>query len=264
MDTGSLPEVVSREEWLAARKKLLEEEKELTRVRDRVNASRRRLPMVRVDKAYTFEGPDGKVGLLDLFEGRPQLVMHHFMWDYDVDADGVEHPRDTGCSSCSSAADMIGKLRQLHVRNTTLVAVTRAPYDKLAAYRERMGWTFPWYSSAGSDFNYDFHATLDDRVAPVLFNFRTEAELARAGKPWDESWRGDYPAVSAFLRVGDEVFHTYSTFGRGIEQFHYGIPYLDLTALGRQEAWEEPNGRAVPLGLHVGGPAMRLPDEYAT
>jgi predicted dithiol-disulfide oxidoreductase (DUF899 family) len=258
---GNLPEVVSRERWLAARKELLAKEKELTRARDRVNADRRRLPMVRVEKPYTFEGPDGTVRLLDLFEGRPQLVMHHFMFGPDW---------DEGCSSCSSAADGIGRLRQLHVRNTTLVAVSRAPYPKLAAFRERMGWTFPWYSSYGTDFNYDFHTTLDDRVAPVLLHFRTEAELAEAGTPWTgEAWTEDMrgtemPGVSAFLRVGDDVYHTYSTFGRGIEQFHYGIPYLDLTALGRQEAWEEPKGRAVPLGLQVGGPAMRLPDEYET
>jgi predicted dithiol-disulfide oxidoreductase (DUF899 family) len=257
--TGNLPEVVSQDEWLAARRKLLVEEKELTRARDRVNADRRRLPMVRMDKPYTFEGPDGTASLLDLFEGRLQLVMHHFMF-------GPEW--DQGCSSCSSAADGIGRLRQLHVRNTTLVAVSRAPYEKLAGFRERMGWTFPWYSSYGSDLTYDFHATLDDRVAPVLLHFRTEAELAEAGTPWTggpwtDSMRGDeLPGISAFLRVGDEVFHTYSTYGRGIEEFHNGYPYLDLTALGRQEAWEEPRGRAVPLGLQVGGPAMRLPDEY--
>ncbi|WP_328580923.1 DUF899 domain-containing protein [Streptomyces sp. NBC_00370] len=259
---ANLPEVVSREEWLAARKELLAKEKDVTRARDRLNAERRRLPMVRVDKPYAFEGPDGRVGLLDLFEGRQQLVMHRFMWMFDIDADGTEHPRDTGCSSCSSAADGIGRLRQLHVRNTRLVAVTRAPYPTLAAFRERMGWTFPWYSSAGSDFNYDFHATVDDRVAPVRVFHRTEAELAAAGMPWSEEMRGDWPGISTFLRVGDEVFHTYSTFGRGIEEFHNGYHYLDLTALGRQEAWEEPEGRAVPLGLQVGGPAMRLPDEY--
>jgi predicted dithiol-disulfide oxidoreductase (DUF899 family) len=261
---GNLPEVVSREEWLAARMELLAKEKELTRARDRLNAERRRLPMVRVDKPYAFEGPDGKVGLPDLFEGRPQLVMHHFMWLFDIDADGAEHARDTGCPSCSSAADGIANLRQLHVRNTTLVAVSRAPYAKIAAFRERMGWTFPWYSSAGSDFNYDFHTTVDDRVAPVVVQYRDEAELEQAGMPWSPEQRGDYPSISAFLRVGDEVFHTYSTFGRGIEEFHNGYHHLDLTALGRQEEWEEPKGRAVPLGLQVGGPALRLPDEYDT
>jgi predicted dithiol-disulfide oxidoreductase (DUF899 family) len=148
--------------------------------------------------------------------------------------------------------------------------VSRAPYPKLAEFRERMGWRFPWYSSYGTDFNYDFHATLDDRVVPVLLHFRTEAELAEAGTPWTggpwtDSMRGEeLPGISVFLRVGDEVFHTYSTYGRGIEEFHNGYHYLDLTALGRQEAWEEPKGRAVPLGLQVGGPAMRLPDEYET
>ena len=131
-----------------------------------------------------------------------------------------------------------------------------------------MGWTFPWYSSYGSDFNYDFHATLDDRVAPVLLHFRTEAELAEAGTPWTggpwtESMRGDeMPGISAFLRVGDEVFHTYSTYGRGIEEFHNGYHYLDLTALGRQEEWEEPTGprgATRPAGRRPGdAPARRV------
>jgi len=259
---GNLPEVVSREEWIAARKRLLAREKELTRARDRLNAERRRLPMVRVDKRYTFEGPDGEVSLDELFEGRPQLVVHHFMWINDIDADGTEHPTDHACSSCSSAADTIGNLRQLHVRNTTLVGVSRAPYEKIAAFRERMGWTFPWFSSAGSDFNYDFHATLDERVAPVRLYFRDEAELAAAGTPWTADKRGDWPGISTFVRVDGEVYHTYSTYGRGIEEFHSGYPYLDLTVLGRQEEWEEPRGRATPLGLNLGGPNMRLPDEY--
>ena len=257
---GDLPPVVSHEEWLAARKALLAQEKELTHARDRLNAERRRLPMVRVDKAYSFDGPDGPVDLLGLFEGRQQLVMHHFMFDPEW---------DQGCPSCSSAADGIAGLRQLHARSTTLVAVSRAPYAKLAAYRERMGWTFPWYSSFGSDFNYDFHATLDDRVAPVQLHFRDEDELSEAGVPWTggpwiSSMRGvEMPGISAFLRVDDEVFHTYSTYGRGIEEFHNGYPYLDLTALGRQEAWEEPKGRAIPLDRQVGGAGLRLPDEYA-
>ena len=258
-EIGNLPEVVSRAEWTAARKELLAQEKELTRARIRVNAQRRRLPMVKVDKAYVFEGPDGKAGLGDLFAGRPQLVMHHFMFAPSW---------DEACPSCSSAADGIGRLRQLHVRNTSLVAVSRAPYPKIAAFRERMGWTFPWYSSFGSDFNYDFHATLDDTIAPVVLHFRTRDEIAEAGTPWTggpwlESMNGEeMPGISAFLRVGDDVFHTYATFGRGIEDFHNGYPYLDLTALGRQEEWEEPKGRAEPLGLQVGGPAMRVPDQY--
>jgi predicted dithiol-disulfide oxidoreductase (DUF899 family) len=125
-----------------------------------------------------------------------------------------------------------------------------------------MGWTFPWYSSAGSDFNYDFHATVDDRVAPVRIWYRTPAEMAETTMPWSEDLRGDWPGISAFLQVDGEVYHTYSTFGRGIEEFHNGYPYLDLTVLGRQEAWEEPKGRATPLGLQVAGPNMRLPDEY--
>jgi predicted dithiol-disulfide oxidoreductase (DUF899 family) len=257
--SANLPDVVSRDEWMAARKQLLTDEKQLTRQRDQINAARRRLPMVRIDKPYRFEGPDGPVGLLDMFEGRPQLVMHHFMFDPDW---------DVACASCSAAADCIGGLRQLHARSTTLVAVSRAPYAKLAAFRERMGWTFPWYSSFGSDFNYDFHATLDDRVEPVMLHFRTEAELAETGTPWgdqawDESMRGiEMPGISAFLQADGETFHTYSTFGRGIEEFHANYPYLDLTALGRQEPWEEPKGRAVPLGRQVGGPGLRLPDEY--
>lgn len=256
---GNLPQIVSAEEWLAARKTLLAQEKEVTRARDRVNAERRRLPMVRVEKEYGFEGPDGAVSLADLFDGRPQLVVHHFMFAPEW---------DDACPSCSSAADQIGNLRQLHVRNTSLAAVSRAPFPKIAAYRERMGWTFPWVSSFGGDFNWDFHATLDDRVAAVQLHFRDETELAQAGTPWTggpwtEAMRGEeVPGISVFLRVDDEIFHTYSTFGRGIEEFHNGYPWLDLTPLGRQEAWEEPAGRAQPLGLQVGGPAMRSPDEY--
>ena len=173
--------------------------------------------MVRIDKPYTFEGPDGTVEPARPVR-RPAAA-----------GDAPLHVRPglgPGLPELLLAADGIGRLRQLHVRNTTLVAVSRAPYAKLAAFRERMGWTFPWYSSYGSDFNYDFHATLDDRVAPVLLHFRTEAELAEAGTPWTGGpWTEDMngeelPGISAFLRVGDEVFHTYSTFGRGIEDGH--------------------------------------------
>jgi predicted dithiol-disulfide oxidoreductase (DUF899 family) len=262
MTVGNLPPVVTPEAWLEARKALLVQEKALTQARDALNAERRRLPMVEIDKAYTFVGPRGPVNLLDLFEGRPQLVVHHFMWSFEVDAGGHERPRDTGCTSCSSAADQIVNVRQLHARNTSLVAVTRAPYETLAAFRRRMGWTFPWYSSAGSDFNYDFHATVDDRVAPVQIFHRNAQEMADAGTPWSESMRGDWPGISCFLQDRGRVFHTYSTFGRGIEEFHNGYPWLDLTVLGRQEEWEEPAGRATPLGRQVGGPELHFPDEY--
>lgn len=258
----NLPRVVTAQDWLDARKELLTREKALTRARDELAAARRELPMVRVDKEYVFEGPRGKATLLDLFEGRRQLIVHHFMWAYDFDADGNEVPRDTGCPSCSGAADNIGHLVHLHQRDTTLAAVSRAPQAKIGPFRERMGWAFPWYSSAGSDFNHDFHVTADERVQPVLLNYRTEAELAEVGFEWSPARRGDYPGLSTFLRDGDDVFHTYSTFARGLEQpggTHY---YLDLTALGRQEEWEEPKGRATALGGKAGSPDVRFHDEY--
>lgn len=258
----ALPEVVSREEWLAARRELLAKEKELTAAQDALHAQRRRMPMVEVTDDYRFTGPDGTVGLLDLFEGRPQLVVHHFMWNVDVDEDGREHPKDVGCPSCSASADQVPRLEHLHAANTTLAATTRAPYGKIAAFRERMGWTFPWYSSEGSRFNYDFWAIVDDRVAPVLLNFRDEDELAERGTPWSPERRGDYPGLSAFLRDADRVFHTWSGFARALEEAGTTTGYLDMTALGRQEAWEEPADRAAPLGMAAGQPGPRFHDEY--
>jgi predicted dithiol-disulfide oxidoreductase (DUF899 family) len=258
----NLPDTVTRDEWLAARRELLAREKAFTKARDELNAARRRLPMVRIDKPYVFEGPDGPATLLDLFEGRRQLIVHHFMWNYEFDEDGTEIPRDVGCLSCSATADNIGSLVHLNVRDTTLAAVSRAPQDKIGPFRARMGWTFPWYSSFGSDFNYDFHVTVDERLAPVLLNYRTEAELAAVGLEWTPARRGDYPGISAFLRDGDTVFHTYSTFARGLEQQGGTTAYLDLTALGRQEVWEEPAGRATALGAGAGSPDLRFHDEY--
>jgi predicted dithiol-disulfide oxidoreductase (DUF899 family) len=137
--------------------------------------------------------------------------------------------------------------------------VSRAPYSLIEPFRARMGWTFPWYSSSNSAFNYDFHATADERVRPVLLNYRTVPELAFE---WSPSRRGDYPGLSAFLRVGDEVFHTYSTFARGLEQIGGTHYYLDLTALGRQEPWEKPEGRATAFSAHAGDPNLRFHDEY--
>src|SRR5947208_13418284 len=170
----SLPEVVSREEWLDARKALLAEEKELTRQRDALSTKRRELPMVEIDKEYVFDGPDGEATLLDLFEGRRQLIVVHFMFD-----PGWED----GCASCTAGADEMseGVREHLHVRDTTLAYVSRAPLAKLEAYKAKRGWTFPWYSSGGSDFNYDFHVTLDESVAPIEYNYRDKAEHERRG-----------------------------------------------------------------------------------
>jgi predicted dithiol-disulfide oxidoreductase (DUF899 family) len=229
----SLPEVVSRDEWLVARKALLVKEKESTRARDALNAERRRLPMVEIDKDYAFEGPAGRASLLELFEGRRQLIVDHFMWPDPTVA--------VGCPSCSGRVDQYGNLAHLHERETTMVVVSRAPLDKIEPFKQRMGWTFPWYSSWGSDFNYDFHVTLDEAVAPVEYNYRDKAELEAAGFTQME---GDLHGTSAFLRDGDRVFHTYSTYGRGTEQVGGTHYYLDLTALGRQEDWEEPAGRS--------------------
>src|SRR5581483_10080830 len=149
----NLPEIVSRDEWLAARKQLLDEEKALSRQRDAVNAQRRRLPMVKVDKPYVFEGRDGKGSLLNLFDARHQLIVYHFMFDPSW---------EEGCASCSLLVDNIGHLAHLHARDTTLALVSRAPLARIESFRKRMGWTLPWYSSFGSDFNYDFHVTSDE------------------------------------------------------------------------------------------------------
>jgi predicted dithiol-disulfide oxidoreductase (DUF899 family) len=234
----SLPEIVTQAEWEAARKQLLQREKELTRARDEVATARRRLPMVLVDKDYRFEGPDGEVGLIDLFEGRHQLIVAHFMFDPSW---------DDGCSSCTAGADEMspGHLEHLHARDTTLAYVSRAPYAKLADYRRRRGWTFPWYSSHDGDFNYDFHVTLDDAVTPVHYNFRTPDEFAAAGQTVELA--GEFPGRSSFLRDGDRIFHTYSVYARGLETVGGSYYLLDETALGRQEDWEEPAGRAASV-----------------
>ena len=234
----SLPQVVSRDVWVAARKELLNEEKELTRRRDALNTARRNLPMVEIDKPYRFTGPEGEVGLLDLFDGHRQLMVTHFMFGPTW---------EEGCPSCSAGADELseGLLDHLRVRDTRLVMVSRAPLDKIERYKARKGWTFPWYSSYGSDFNYDFHVTLDEAVAPVEYNYRNAAEHEQAGTPYYvEGERPiEAPGLSCFLRDGDVVYHTYSVYARGGEMTGGSYYFLDLTALGRQEEWEEPKGR---------------------
>jgi predicted dithiol-disulfide oxidoreductase (DUF899 family) len=174
------------------------------------------------------------VTLLELFDDRRQLIVQHFMFDPSWDA---------GCPGCTAGIDETsdGFLEHLAVRDTTFVVIARAPLAKLEAYKTERGWTLPFYSSFGNDFNYDFHVTLDDSVAPVEYNYRSQAELEAAGGAPE----GEAPGFSFFLRDGDRVFHTYSTFGRGTEAFGGAYYALDLTALGRQEEWEEPKGRAV-------------------
>jgi predicted dithiol-disulfide oxidoreductase (DUF899 family) len=234
----SLPQIVSRDEWVAARKALLGKEKAFTRQRDALNAERRRLPMVEIDKDYVFDGPDGKLRLLDMFDGYRQLILVHFMFDPSW---------DDGCPSCTAGADEVadGFVRHLQARDTTIVYVSRAPLPKIEAYKAKRGWTFPWYSSFGSDFNYDFHVTLDASVAPVEYNYRTEAEYQALGSTlYTENGASvEDPGRSYFLRVDDRVFHTYSVFARGMESVGGSYYFLDETALGRQEDWEEPKGR---------------------
>jgi len=233
----SLPQVVSREQWLAARTQLLTREKELTRACDALNADRRRLPMVLVDKPYSFHGPAGTVTLAQLFDGRRQLVVQHVMFDPAWDA---------ACKGCTAGVDELsdGFVAHVNSRDTTFVLVSRAPLEKLEKYRASRGWTLPWYSSEGSDFNYDFHVSLDPQVAPVEFNYRGADALAKAGMSWILEAPSEQPGMSCFLADGGNVYHTYSTFARGSEQLGGSYGLLDMTALGRQEDWEEPKGRA--------------------
>jgi predicted dithiol-disulfide oxidoreductase (DUF899 family) len=201
------PQVLSPVEWQAARDKLLIKEKEATRARDALAAERRRLPMVHIDKNYVFEGPDGKVHLLDLFDGRRQLILYHFMF-----APGVDGWPTVGCPGCSWFVDNIGHLAHLHARDTSFVLVSRAPLANLQRYQARMGWRIPWFSSAGSDFNTDFGLTSD---------------------------AGETFGLSVFFRDGDSVFRSYFTTRRGAEALGSTFAFLDLTPLGRQEEWED-------------------------
>jgi predicted dithiol-disulfide oxidoreductase (DUF899 family) len=227
----NLPQVVSREQWLAARKELLTREKQLTRTHDVLNADRRRLPMVRIGKDYAFEGPDGQVGLSGLFAGRSQLIVQHVMFGPDW-----EQP----CPSCSAAIREVapGLIDNLQARQTSFVLASRAPYAKIAKVKEERGWFIPWYSAYDSDFNYDFQVSLDQSVPQVQYNYRPEPELLGGERS------SEMPGFSCFLQDGDEIFHTYSTYARGTEYIGNAYTLLDLTALGRQEDWEEPKGRA--------------------
>jgi predicted dithiol-disulfide oxidoreductase (DUF899 family) len=230
----SLPDVTSREEWLEARRRLLAQEKEFTRGRDALNASRRGLPMVRVDKEYEFEGPDGPVSLAGLFGGARQLIIQHVMFGPDW---------DQPCPGCSASINELapGVLDHLRTRDTAFALTSRAPYDKIAAKAKERGWWAPWYSSYGSDFNYDYQVTLDADRGQDQYNYRAEPDLLGGERS------AEMPGVSCFLRDGDEVFHTYSAFARGTDVLGGAYSWLDLTALGRQEDWEEPKGRVTPV-----------------
>ncbi len=223
------PEIVSRDEWLARRKELLTHEKELTKHHDRVSAARRRLPMVRVEKEYAFDGPEGERTLKDLFDGQRQLIVYHFMFD---------PAWDEGCPGCTGFVNALGDLSALAQRDTRFVVISRAPLAKLETYKAAHGWTVPWYSSFGSDFNYDFHVTLDETKTPVEYNYRNVAELKQA-RGEDYSFAGEAHALSVFLRTHDDVFHTYSTYARGVEPLTDTAALLDATPYGRQEDWED-------------------------
>jgi predicted dithiol-disulfide oxidoreductase (DUF899 family) len=229
--TGSAiphPPIVSREQWLGERKKLLAQEKRLTKQYDRVNAERRRLPMVKIEKSYLFDGPGGEESLKDLFEGRRQLVVYHFMFD---------PAWEKGCPGCTSYVNAIGDLSMLNDRDTSFVLVSRAPLAKLEAWKERHGWTMPWFSSLGSDFNYDFHVTNDEKVAPVAYNYRNKAELEAAKVP--NAITGEEHGLSVFFRIDDDVFHTYSAYARGTEALTDARALLDMTPYGRQQDFED-------------------------
>lgn len=215
------PPIASTEEWLSLRRQLLEKEKELTRAYDAVNAARRRLPMVKIDKNYSFEGPNGPASLADLFEGQRQVIVYHFMFDPSW---------DQGCMGCTGFVDSLGDLSMLQARNTHFVLISRAPLAKLDAYKQARGWNRPWFSSFGSDFNDDFHVTLDKNHSPTEYNFRqTEGKF-----------QGEAHGLSVFFRLdNDDVFHTYSSYARGVERLTDAYSLLDVTPYGRQEDFED-------------------------
>jgi predicted dithiol-disulfide oxidoreductase (DUF899 family) len=213
--------VVSRDEWLAARKQHLKKEKEFTRLRDKLSAERRELPWVKVEKNYVFDGPKGKETLADLFDGRSQLIVYHFMF-------GPEW--EQGCPSCSFLSDHIdGSVVHLAHRDVTFVVVSRAPMPKIEAFKKRMGWRFKWVSSYGSDFNFDYHVSFTkDEMAKgkVYYNYDMNAF------PSDEG-----PGISVFYKDGTgDIFHTYSSYARGLDMLVGAYNYLDLVSKGRDEA----------------------------
>src|SRR5207302_1206914 len=197
----TLPKTATRDEWLTARKELLAKEKDLTRRRDALNIERRNLPMVEITKDYVFAGPAGRVRLVDIFEGRRQLIVYHFMFDPEW---------EEGCPSCTAGTDELsdGFFDHLHTRDTTYAMVSRAPLEKLERWKAKKGWTMPWYSSFGTDFNYDFGVTIDASAGADKYNFRTLDEYAAMGQESMKTSEQPYemPGRSCFLRVDGRVF----------------------------------------------------------
>jgi predicted dithiol-disulfide oxidoreductase (DUF899 family) len=227
--TTSHPPIVSQAQWLGERKTLLADEKALTKHYDRVNAERRRLPMVKIEKNYVFDGPNGKESLKDLFEGRRQLIVYHFMFDPTWDT--------FRCPGCTGYIDALGDLSLLKKRDTTFVVVSRAPLRMLEAYKAQKRWSMAWFSSFGSDFNYDFHVTLDEKVAPVEYDYRNKAEMEARKGP--NAMKGEEHGLSVFFRLGEDVFHTYSAYARGTEALTDAYRLLDTTPYGRQLDFED-------------------------
>jgi len=220
--------VVSHDEWVAARKKHLAKEKEFTHLRDQLSRERRELPWELVEKDYTFEGESGKVSLHDMFAGRGQLVIYHAMFNPDTAGPYTPWTADAACFACSWWMDNFnGITAHLNHRDITMVAVSLAPYLAIAAYKERMGWSFPWFSSAGNDFNFDYHVsfTPDElNAGKVEYNYRLT------------QWSGsEAPGISVFLKDGDKICHTYSTYERGLDMLNVAYHYMDLVPKGRDE-----------------------------
>ncbi|MEM9011380.1 MAG: DUF899 family protein [Pseudomonadota bacterium] len=232
MKATAHPDIVSREDWLRARRDLLDEEKALTRARDAVAARRRRLPMVKVEREYTFTGPRGPLSLRDLFGGQERLFLGHFMFAPDW---------QEGCASCTHLADEIsdGHLRHLAENDTAFAYVSRAPIEKIEAYKATRGWRFAWVSSHGSDFNYDFGVTLDRSRDATEYNYKSEEALAAMGLTLADGQSMELPGFSAFLRIDEEVFHTYSTYARGGEAIGGSHYILDMTVWGRRQSFED-------------------------
>jgi predicted dithiol-disulfide oxidoreductase (DUF899 family) len=212
--------IVSRDAWTAAREKLLAKEKEFTRLRDQLSRQRRELPWERVEKDYVFDGPDGSRSLPELFDGREQLVVFHFMFDPGW---------DEGCKSCSFWADNFdGVVVHLNHRDVSFVAISRAPLSKLEAYKQRMGWHFPWLSSAGNDFNFDYRVSFrPEELAKgdVTYNYRPQ-----------KTSMSELPGLSVFCRgTGGAIFHTYSCYARGLDMLNGAYHVLDLVPKGRDE-----------------------------